>query len=108
VLLMDEPFAALDQQTRELLQEEIRAIWKSTGKTILWITHSIEEALFLATHVVVMTARPGRIKAAYACSFSREPDPLVTTTTAFAEAKRTIVGLLRQESLEAQRQESAV
>ncbi len=107
VLLMDEPFAALDQQTRELLQEEIRAIWRSTGKTILWITHSIEEALFLATHVVVMTARPGRIKAAFACGFSREPDPLVTTTTAFAEAKRAIVALLRQESLEAQRQETA-
>jgi ABC-type nitrate/sulfonate/bicarbonate transport system ATPase subunit len=107
VLLMDEPFAALDQQTRELLQEEIRAIWRRTAKTILWITHSIEEALFLATHVVVMTARPGRIKAAFACGFSREADPLIATTTEFAEAKRTIVGLLRQESLEAQRQETA-
>ena len=107
VLLMDEPFAALDQQTRELLQEEIRAIWRRTGKTILWITHSIEEALFLASHVVVMTARPGRIKAAFTCGFSREADPLIATTTAFAEAKRTIVGLLRQESLEAQRQETA-
>jgi ABC-type nitrate/sulfonate/bicarbonate transport system ATPase subunit len=108
VLLMDEPFAALDQQTRELLQEEIRAIWRSTGKTILWITHSIEEALFLATHVVVMTVRPGRIKAAYRCTFSRDADPLVTTTPEFAEAKRTIVQLLRQESLAAQRQEIAV
>jgi ABC-type nitrate/sulfonate/bicarbonate transport system ATPase subunit len=108
VLLMDEPFAALDQQTRELLQEEIRAIWRRTAKTILWITHSIEEALFLATHVVVMTARPGRIKAAFACGFSREADPLIATTPAFAEAKRTIVGLLRQESLEAQRQETVV
>ena len=107
VLLMDEPFAALDQQTRELLQEEIRAIWRRTAKTILWITHSIEEALFLATHVVVMTARPGRIKAAFACGFSREADPLVATTPAFAEAKRMVVGLLRQESLEAQRQETA-
>jgi ABC-type nitrate/sulfonate/bicarbonate transport system ATPase subunit len=107
VLLMDEPFAALDQQTRELLQEEIRAIWRRTAKTILWITHSIEEALFLATHVVVMTARPGRIKAAFACGFSRDTDPLVATTPAFAEAKRTVVGLLRQESLEAQRQETA-
>jgi ABC-type nitrate/sulfonate/bicarbonate transport system ATPase subunit len=106
VLLMDEPFAALDQQTRELLQEEIRTIWRRTNKTILWITHSIEEALFLATHVVVMTARPGRIKAAFACGFSREADPLVATTPAFAEAKRAIVGLLRQESLEAQRQET--
>jgi NitT/TauT family transport system ATP-binding protein len=107
VLLMDEPFAALDQQTRELLQEEIRTIWRRTGKTILWITHSIEEALFLATHVVVMTARPGRIKAAFVCGFSRDTDPLIATTPAFAEAKRTIVGLLRQESLEAQRQETA-
>jgi ABC-type nitrate/sulfonate/bicarbonate transport system ATPase subunit len=106
VLLMDEPFAALDQQTRELLQEEIRAIWRRTGKTILWITHSIEEALFLATHVVVMTARPGRIKAAFAAAFSRDPDPLVTTSSAFAEAKRQIVTLLRQESLDAQRQEA--
>jgi ABC-type nitrate/sulfonate/bicarbonate transport system ATPase subunit len=106
VLLMDEPFAALDQQTRELLQEEIRSIWRRTGKTILWITHSIEEALFLATHVVVMTARPGRIKAAYACGFSREADPLIATTPAFAEAKRTIVSLLREESLKAQRQEA--
>ena len=108
VLLMDEPFAALDQQTRELLQEEIRGIWRRTAKTILWITHSIEEALFLATHVVVMTARPGRIKAAFACGFSREADPLIATTPEFAEAKRTIVGLLRQESLEAQRQETAI
>jgi ABC-type nitrate/sulfonate/bicarbonate transport system ATPase subunit len=107
VLLMDEPFAALDQQTRELLQEEIRAIWRRTGKTILWITHSIEEALFLATHVVVMTARPGRIKAAFAAGFSRDPDPLVTTSAAFAEAKRQIVSLLRQESLEAQQQEAS-
>ena len=107
VLLMDEPFAALDQQTRELLQEEIRAIWRRTGKTILWITHSIEEALFLATHVLVMTARPGRIKAAFECSFSRDADLLIATTPAFAEAKRAIVSLLRQESLEAQRQETA-
>ena len=107
VLLMDEPFAALDQQTRELLQEEIRTIWRNTGKTILWITHSIDEALFLATHVVVMTARPGRIKAAFTATFSRDPDPLVTTSAAFAEAKRQVVSLLRQESLEAQQQEAA-
>jgi len=107
VLLMDEPFAALDQQTRELLQEEIKTIWQRTGKTILWITHSIEEALFLATHVLVMTARPGRIKASFASPFSRDPDPLVTTTPAFAEAKREILRLLRDESIAAQRQESS-
>ena len=107
VLLMDEPFAALDQQTRELLQEEIKAIWQRTGKTILLITHSIEEALFLATHVLVMTARPGRIKASFASPFSRDPDPLVTTTPAFSEAKREILRLLRDESIAAQRQESS-
>lgn len=105
ILLMDEPFAALDQQTRELLQEEIRAIWRRTGKTILWITHSIEEALFLATHVVVMTARPGAIKAAFRTRFSEDPDPLVVAGPAFAEAKREVVALLRGESQRAQSQE---
>jgi ABC-type nitrate/sulfonate/bicarbonate transport system ATPase subunit len=107
VLLMDEPFAALDQQTRELLQEEIRGIWRRTQKTVLWITHSIEEALFLAGRIVVMSARPGRIKAVFSSGFSQASDPLVTTTAEFADAKRTIVGLLRQEALEAQRQEIA-
>lgn len=105
ILLMDEPFAALDHQTRELLQEEIRKIWRTTGKTILWITHSIDEALFLATHIVVMSARPGSIKMAYQSRFVDDGDILVTTTPEFAEAKRTIVALLREESLEAQRQE---
>lgn len=105
VLLMDEPFAALDQQTRELLQAELKQIWRRTGKTILWITHSIEEALFLATHVMVMTARPGRIKAGFKSEFALDPDPLVTTSSAFSDAKRMIVQLLRDEALEAQRQE---
>jgi len=105
VLLMDEPFAALDQQTRELLQEEIKHIWRSTRKTVLWITHSIEEALFLATHLVVMTARPGRLKAAYKVDFDSESDRNVTTSAEFTAAKREIVNLLRDESIEAQRQE---
>ena len=106
ILLMDEPFAALDQQTRELLQEEIRNIWRRTGKTILWITHSIEEALFLATHIVVMTARPGRIKAAFRSRFSENPDPLVAATPEFTAAKRQIVQLLRSESQAAQSMEA--
>ncbi|MBM3596629.1 MAG: ABC transporter ATP-binding protein [Alphaproteobacteria bacterium] len=105
ILLMDEPFAALDQQTRELLQEEIKRIWQETGKTILWITHSIEEALFLATHVLVMTARPGRIKASFTAGFAGETSHLVTTSEAFTAAKRTVLGLLREESIKAQRQE---
>lgn len=62
VLLMDEPFAALDAQTRESLQDELLRIWKATGKTILFITHGIDEAIYLGQRVAVLTSRPGRIK----------------------------------------------
>jgi ABC-type nitrate/sulfonate/bicarbonate transport system ATPase subunit len=105
ILLMDEPFAALDAQTRELLQEEIKHIWQDTGKTVLWITHSIEEALFLATDIVVMTARPGRIKARLTPQFALSRDPAVVTSTEFVRMKSDIFGMLREEALTAQRQE---
>ena len=62
ILLMDEPFAALDAQTRETLQEELIKIWQSSKKTIVFITHSIDEAIFLSQRVAIMTSRPGRIK----------------------------------------------
>lgn len=106
ILLMDEPFAALDAQTRELLQEEIKRIWQSTRKTVLWITHSIEEALFLATDIVVMSARPGRVKARMAPQFALSEDPAVVASAEFVRMKAEIFGLLREESLAAQRQEA--
>jgi NitT/TauT family transport system ATP-binding protein len=62
VLLMDEPFGALDSQTRELLQEELQSIWRRDRKTALFVTHDIDEAIYLGTRIIVFTARPGRIK----------------------------------------------
>ncbi|MDQ7843121.1 MAG: ABC transporter ATP-binding protein [Armatimonadota bacterium] len=71
VLLMDEPFANLDEQNRLLLQEELLRLWQASGKTVLFVTHSLDEALRLADRVLVMTARPGRIKSEVAVPLAR-------------------------------------
>jgi len=71
MLLMDEPFAALDEQNKILLQEELLRIWDETRKTVVFITHSIDEALVLSDRVIVMTAHPGRIKADINVEFPR-------------------------------------
>jgi NitT/TauT family transport system ATP-binding protein len=75
VLLMDEPFAALDAQTRETMQAELLKIWSQARKTVLFITHQIDEAVYLADRVAVMSARPGRIKQVVTIPFER-PRPL--------------------------------
>ncbi|MEU6295175.1 ABC transporter ATP-binding protein [Streptomyces erythrochromogenes] len=84
VLLMDEPFAALDAQTRESLQDELRRIWQRTGKTVVFITHGIEEAVYLGQKVAVMTSRPGRIKEIVPVSFSERPGTGTGTPTGTA------------------------
>jgi NitT/TauT family transport system ATP-binding protein len=71
ILLMDEPFAALDAQTREAMQEELLRIWKAAGKTVLFITHQIDEAIFLSDRVIVLSARPGRVKASIVVGIER-------------------------------------
>lgn len=71
VLLMDEPFAALDAQTREVMQSELLRMWRETGGTVMFVTHQIDEAIFLADRIVVMTARPGQIKEIIDVGFER-------------------------------------
>jgi NitT/TauT family transport system ATP-binding protein len=75
VLLMDEPFAALDAQTREHMQAELLKIWAAARKTVLFITHQINEAVYLADRVIVMSPRPGRVKGEFTIPFDR-PRPL--------------------------------
>ena len=75
VLLMDEPFAALDEQTRMILHQELQEIWQKTGKTILFITHNIREALTLSERVLLMSTRPGAIKKSFKVQAARPRDP---------------------------------
>ena len=72
MLLMDEPFGALDALTRDYLQEELLRIWRETHKTVVFITHSVEEAVYLATSVVVISPRPGKIVSILTSPFSKE------------------------------------
>ncbi|MCG5214155.1 ABC transporter ATP-binding protein [Streptosporangium soli] len=107
VLLMDEPFAALDAQTRESLQEELLGIWGKTGKTVIFITHGIDEAVYLGQRVAVMTSRPGRIKEVVDVSFdSREGD--LRADPRFGEYRHHIWTLLRDEVAAAVVQERKV
>ena len=98
LLLMDEPFGALDEQTRFILQEELLRIWEQTGKTVVFVTHSIDEALTLADRVVVMSAQPGTIKAVIPVEFSRPRDQAkVRSDPGFADKFSTIWALLKDE-----------
>jgi len=96
VLLMDEPFAALDAQTRESLQEELRRIWLRTGKTIVFITHGIDEAVVLGQRVAVLTGRPGRVKEIVEIDLDRDTDD-VRSTPEFAAQRHRVWSLLQAE-----------
>jgi NitT/TauT family transport system ATP-binding protein len=95
MLLMDEPFGALDAQTRVLLQEELERIWEADAKTVVFITHDIDEALFLSDRVLVMSARPGQIIADIAVGAPRPRGAAWRATPEFAQLKGRIWDLLR-------------
>ncbi|BCW18063.1 ABC transporter ATP-binding protein [Arthrobacter sp. NtRootA9] len=98
ILLMDEPFAALDAQTREQLQDELLRIWKATGKTIVFITHGIDEAVYLGQRVAVLSARPGRLKAVVDIDIpDRDGDADVRSHPSFVEHRHQVWSLLHDE-----------
>ncbi len=103
ILLMDEPFGALDHQTRELMQELLLGIWEAERKTVLFVTHDIDEAVFMASRVVVMSARPGRIKLDRTVELPHPRHYSVKTTPAFAALKAELTESVREEVLAAQR-----
>jgi NitT/TauT family transport system ATP-binding protein len=106
VLLMDEPFAALDAQTRESLQDELLRIWKATGKTILFITHGIDEAIYLGQRVAVLTSRPGRIKKIVDVEIDRSAED-IRSDAGFRAQRHHIWSLLHDEVERARSQELA-
>ncbi|MDD0859244.1 ABC transporter ATP-binding protein [Arthrobacter alpinus] len=103
ILLMDEPFAALDAQTREQLQDELLRIWRETGKTIIFITHGIDEAVYLGQRVAVLSARPGRLKAVVDIDLGdRSEQEDIRSTTTFIEHRHKVWSLLHDEVQAAQ------
>jgi len=99
IVLLDEPFGALDNQTRSLMQELLLSIWETDRKTVLFVTHDIEEAIFMASRVVVMSARPGRIKADVPVTLAHPRHYTVKTTPEFSELKARLTEEIRVEAL---------
>jgi ABC-type nitrate/sulfonate/bicarbonate transport system ATPase subunit len=99
VLLMDEPFGALDAQTRSLMAELLLRVWEEAAKTVLFVTHDIEEALLLGDRVFVMTARPGRIREEIKVALPRPRTVDMVTSETFIDLKRRVMGLIREEAL---------
>jgi NitT/TauT family transport system ATP-binding protein len=101
VLLMDEPFGALDAQTRTVMQELLLKVWEESHKTILFVTHDIDEAIFMGDRVYVMTARPGRLKAELPVPLPRPREFSIKTSPEFMRLKGEILELIREESWKA-------
>ena len=102
ILLLDEPFGALDNQTRSLMQELLLSIWETERKTVLFVTHDIEESIFMASRVVVMSARPGHIKADVPVPIAHPRPYTVKTSPEFSALKARLTEEIRVEALRAQ------
>ena len=107
MLLMDEPFGALDHQTRELMQELLQGIWEAEKKTVLFVTHDIDEAVFMGSRVVVMSARPGRIKLDLPVPLAHPRHYSVKTSPAFTALKAELTEQVRVEVRAAQEAQAA-
>ena len=101
LILLDEPFGALDAQTRLLMGEEVLRLWRSTGATVLLITHALDEAAMLSDRVGAMSARPGRFLDIIATGWMRERDSTIVREPAFAEITGRLWENLRGESMKA-------
>jgi NitT/TauT family transport system ATP-binding protein len=104
VLLMDEPFSALDAQTRQLMQEELLGIWERTRQTIVYVTHNIHEAVYMADRVVVLSRRPGRVLAEVKIELERPRAERMMGEAAFLTAVERIWSLIRDQAAEALRE----
>src|SRR4051812_42330710 len=102
ILLMDEPFGALDAQTRHLMQAELLSIWQRTPKTVIFVTHDVQEAVYLADRVAVMSARPGRIKTIVDTKFDKN-DKGIFKAKAFVDKVDELWNLVRDEAIKAER-----
>ncbi|GAA3602429.1 ABC transporter ATP-binding protein [Gibbsiella greigii] len=100
ILLMDEPFGALDNQTRVMMQELLLNIWEASRKTVLFVTHDIDEAIFMANKVAIFSARPGRIKTEVPVSFPHPRDYTLKTSPAFMAIKARVTEEIRSETLQ--------
>jgi NitT/TauT family transport system ATP-binding protein len=108
ILLMDEPFGALDALTRRLMQELLTRVWEQHRLTVLFVTHDVEEAVFVSDRVVVMTNRPGRIKTEIAVPLPRPRSYDVIATPEFAELEREVLAAIRDETIAAEDLRGAV
>jgi NitT/TauT family transport system ATP-binding protein len=106
ILLMDEPFGALDAQTRSLMQAELLRIWQRSRKTVIFVTHDVQEAVFLAERIAVMSARPGHIKEIVEARFNRD-DPELQRGRQFVEMVDHVWNLVRGEAILAERSGTA-